>query len=49
MPGVNYLCMEEIEVKQIRGKVRIKSFNFDLIPINEDLFSLEFSNHLDPL
>lgn len=46
---INYLCMEEIELKQIKDKVKIKYFNFDLIPINEDLYSLELSNSLDPL
>lgn len=49
VPTMNYLCLQEIEIKQIKDKIKIKYFNFDLIPFNEDLFSLELATHLDPL
>lgn len=49
VPMINYLCIEELELKQIKDKVKVKNFTFDLIPINDDLFSLEIPAFLDPL
>lgn len=40
VPFFNYMCIEKLEEKQIKEKIKIKKFNFDFIPINEDLFSL---------
>lgn len=49
VPTINYLCLQEIQAKQIKNKVQIRYFNFDLIPINEDVFSLQLNHYLDQL
>lgn len=49
VPNINYFCMEKIEQLGIKKKIVLKNFNFDLIPFNEDLFSLELPSCLDPI
>jgi hypothetical protein len=41
--------LKKIEELGIASKIKLKNMNFDFIPINEDLFSLEIPKYLDPL
>lgn len=45
-PNSNILCKDYLDKQSVLGDLTITNFNFDLIPLNNDLLSLEFSNCL---
>lgn len=49
VPFANYYCLRKIEELGIGSKIKVKNINFDFIPMNEDLFSLQLPKCLDPL
>ncbi|CAK71082.1 unnamed protein product (macronuclear) [Paramecium tetraurelia] len=48
-PRMNIVCKDYLEKEAVLGDLVITNFNFDLIPIANDLLSLEINNCLWPL
>jgi len=42
-PRKNILCKETLEEQGVYGNLKIRDFNFDLIPLENDLLSLEMN------
>ncbi|CAD8134304.1 unnamed protein product [Paramecium pentaurelia] len=48
-PRMNIVCKDYLEKEAVLGDLIITNFNFDLIPLANDLLSLEMNNCLRPL
>ncbi|CAD8050914.1 unnamed protein product [Paramecium sonneborni] len=48
-PRLNIVCKDYLEKEAVLGDLIITNFNFDLIPLANDLLSLEMNNCLRPL
>lgn len=46
---MNIVCKDYLEKEAVLGDLNITNFNFDLIPLANDLLSLEMNNCLRPL
>lgn len=40
-PKKTFLCMDELEAMKVSSSVKVQSFNFDLIPLEQDILSME--------
>lgn len=41
VPAKDFLCAEALDSLNIASKIKAKNFNFDFIPLTDDLLSLE--------
>ncbi|CAD8049642.1 unnamed protein product [Paramecium sonneborni] len=48
-PRLNIVCKDYLEKEAVLGDLILTNFNFDLIPLANDLLSLEMNNCLKPL
>lgn len=48
-PRSTVVCKEYLEKEAVMGNLQIRNFNFDLIPINDEVLSLEINDSLEHL
>ncbi|KAM3139305.1 hypothetical protein pb186bvf_008525 [Paramecium bursaria] len=48
-PSSNVICKDYLEKEAVLGHLQLKNFNFDLIPIQPDVLSLEINNAVNQL